>query len=81
MGFHGIFIITLVATPKPLSRSASPHIPNQQTTSLASAAKVSLSESSSDSSSSGRYINQYFLKLNSFFREIFHWYFEKILTL
>jgi ELL-associated factor len=42
-----------VATPKPLSRSASPHIPNQQTTSLASAAKVSLSESSSDSSSSG----------------------------
>jgi hypothetical protein len=57
----------LAATPKPLSRSASPHIPNSSfgnagnagTTSMAQVAnstvvKQDLSESSSDSSSSGR---------------------------
>jgi hypothetical protein len=50
----------LAGTPKPISRSASPHIPiNSNSTTLSQAAatvaaKVELSSSSSSSSSSGR---------------------------
>ena len=51
----------IAGTPKPLSRSASPHVPNQQQIKQSSSTvplkSVSLSsESSSSSSSSGRYV-------------------------
>ena len=54
----------LAGTPKPLSRSASPHIPNQQQIKQSSSQvplkAVSLSEeSSSSSSSSGRYVKMF----------------------
>ena len=59
-----VAVLFLAGTPKPLSRSASPHIPNQQQVKQSSSTvplkSVSLSsESSSSSSSSGRYVVKY----------------------